>query len=467
MTRLRALMNRPSLTPRRVLSKLKGAAWRLLPGPDVPSTAPARFLEPIGPADPTNPPGPTLVLLNDCRDQVNFGARVLMDGLVAILSRSMPNATMIPIPSHWLMDTSSGFGAFQNDGEGLRQPQATFPTVADQFETIADEWMEGRGGRDAREFLTRLEGADLVVLNGEGSVYRTNLSAIRELFLAWLSKERLRIPTIFVNGTLHLTDVVPVLPAMVRKTFSILDAVAVREAWSVRNLRRYAPDVDAQLFPDSAFVFTTDDARETPAVQAVREQIGESPFFCFDPGAMPMDHRSPEQSALYEMISMLKRVTSRAVFVASAPADGYIREIARETGSVYVDTIADYREYMALVANAQFVVSGRYHNPILAAIMTCPSITFGSANHKVHGACEMLEGLVGSPYDGTHLRPQLDAIEQQARTYVKDRSDLRDRLQEVCHRRRSEALQLGRLAAGELRMDATGRSEQGSAAADR
>ena len=52
----------------------------------------------------------------------------------------------------------------------------------------------------------------------------------------------------------HLTDVMPVLPAMVRKTFSVLDAVAVREPCSLRNLAQFAPDVAAQVFPDSAFV---------------------------------------------------------------------------------------------------------------------------------------------------------------------------------------------------------------------
>lgn len=436
-------MNGSSPTIRGALSRVRDVARHLSSGHRIPSSAPTRFLEPIGPVAPSDPPGPTLVLLNDCRDQINYGANALVDGLLAILAHSMPSTTIRPIPSHWLIDTAHGLGAFINDGEGLRQPEAIFPTVADQFEEIADEWMQGRGGPGAQEFLDRFEGGDLVVLNGEGSIYRTNLSSIRELFLAWLCKQRLGIPTIFVNGTLHLTDVVPVLPAMVRKTFSILDAVAVREAWSLRNLRHYAPDVDASLFPDSAFVFTPDDARETPAVRAIRDQIGDSAYFCFDPGAMPMDDRARESSALHQLISALKRTAPRPVFVASAPADRYIERIARETGSIYVDTITDYREFMALVADAQFLVSGRYHNVILAAIMGCPSITFASTTHKVHGACEMLDALVGSPYDGTHLRPRLDVIEQHARDHVEARINLRDRLQEVCQRRRAEVLQLG------------------------
>jgi len=245
----------------------------------------------------------------------------------------------------------------------------------------------------------------------------------------------------------------PVLPAMVRKTFRSLDAVAVREAPSLRNLEEYVPGIAAQVFPDSAFVFTNDDARETAAVGAIRRQIGPTAYFCFDPGAMPMDDRAHEGSALHEMISALKRVTPRAVFVASAPADRYIETIARETDSLYVDSIADYREFMALVSDAQFLVSGRYHNVILAAVVGCPSITFGSTTHKVHGACEMLEDLVGSPYDGTDLRSRLDAIVRQARTYADRRADVRDQLHEVCEHRRSEVLELGGLVESALRPD--------------
>jgi polysaccharide pyruvyl transferase WcaK-like protein len=112
-----------------------------------------------------------------------------------------------------------------------------------------------------------------------------------------------------------------------------------------------------------------------------------------------------------------------------------------------VDSIGDYREYMALVEAAQFVVTGRYHNPILAALVGTPAITFASANHKVHGACEMLDGLAGTPYDGTYLRPDLDAIEADARWRVENRSAAKERLLELCEVRRREAFELGGLVA--------------------
>jgi polysaccharide pyruvyl transferase WcaK-like protein len=418
---------------------------------DTADTPPAfdKWTDPIAPALASDPPGPTVVLLNDCRDQVNLGANALIDGMIAILSRSLPNATILPIPSHWLIEAEF-LHSFVNDGVGLHQPRVAFPFVCDQFETVADEWMAGRGGPDAGQYLSRFAAADLVVVNGEGSLYRRNQSAVRELFLAWLCKTRLGVPTIFANGSSHLTDVDPVLPAIVRKSFGALDAVAVREPPSYRNLRQYAPDVETKYFPDSAFVFTPNHARETPAVQKIRDEIGPEPFFYFDPSPLPMDDRGGVASALHQMISALQQVVPRAVCVSTGPADDYIERTARETGSVFV-SMTDYREWMSLVRDAQFLVTGRYHNAIMGAIMGVPSITFASASHKVHGACEMLEGIVGSPYDPTDLRPRIRAIEEHARSYVQNRDHLRDSLQAVCGRRRSEALGVGRLAADVVR----------------
>ena len=106
---------------------------------------------------------------------------------------------------------------------------------------------------------------------------------------------------------------------------------------------------------------------------------------------MPIDHRPGRRSALYRLIAALKDVTADAVFVRSDPADGYVEEIAKETNSLYFDAAVDYREWMTVVRDAQFLLTGRYHNPILAAIMGCPSMTLGSSSHKVHGGCEMLE----------------------------------------------------------------------------
>jgi polysaccharide pyruvyl transferase WcaK-like protein len=265
--------------------------------------------------------------------------------------------------------------------------------------------------------------------------------------LAWLCKSRLEIPTVFVNATVHLTDVVPILPAMVRKTLPVLDAVAVREPFSLRNLGHYVPAIEPLLIPDSAFALTPDDACPTSMTDRVGDRFGDAPYFCFDPGPMPVDDRPGRASALYRLIMALKEVVPEAVFVRGDPTDNAIAGIAAETGSLHLGSRVDYREWMTLVKGAQFLVTGRYHNPILGAIMGCPSISLASSSHKVHGACELLE-LVGSPYDPTDLATQTASIVDHARRYVASRTEIGAGLRQVCERRRSETARLGSLVAG-------------------
>ena len=114
------------------------------------------YSAPIPPLRDACPPGPTVLLLNDCRDQDNFGAAALVDGLVEILSQRLPTSEILPIPSHWVIDSRHGLGGFRNAGAGMRQPKATFPALADQFETVADDWLNGDGGPGAVEFLDRI-----------------------------------------------------------------------------------------------------------------------------------------------------------------------------------------------------------------------------------------------------------------------------------------------------------------------
>ena len=114
---------------------------------------------------------PKLLLLNDCSDQVNYGAEALMEGLFRIFKAAIPDHTLRLIPSHWVIDPEPNwFEAFHN-GRSLLQPQAIWPEVADQFDTIAEEWLAGRGGPGVDVYLKALQGVDIVILNGEGSMY--------------------------------------------------------------------------------------------------------------------------------------------------------------------------------------------------------------------------------------------------------------------------------------------------------
>lgn len=360
---------------------------------------------------------PKLLLLNDCSDQVNYGAEGLMEGLIRIFKAAIPDHTLRLIPSHWVADPEPNwFEGFYN-GRSLFQPQAIWPEVADQFDGIADEWLAGRGGPGVDVYLRALQGMDIVILNGEGSMYRTNLSAVRELFIAWFAKARLGIPTIFINGLVHLTLVVPILPAMMRKTFRVLDAVTVRDPRSLRNVQEFMPEIPVKLVPDSALALPVEIDSPSPGVRSLFDQLGEREFFCFDPGPMPSDHRFGRRSSLYRLIMEMKRIVPQAVMVASDPFEKpMLRQLATDTDSFYLEQQPSYRDLMAVLARTKFQISGRNHNPVIGALVGCPTISIGSTSHKVHGICELLG--FSEPYDGTDLWSNIDKIKAHAERHL-------------------------------------------------
>ncbi len=385
---------------------------------------------------------PVVLLINDCRDQENYGAEILVDAIDPIIQQALPRHQIDYIPSAWLLDAAHGFADFKKEAD-IRQPDARWPYVADHFEPVADLWENGRGGPGAKEFLAKMERADVVVLNGEGSVYRDNLSAVRELYLAWFAKTRLRKPTVFLNGLVHLSNIVPRINAMVAKTFRALDAVAVRDPVSLRNLHSYYPEIGAVMIPDSCFYLAHElgQCGEIPA--PVRARLAGQSYFTIDPGPMPLDYQYGERSAIHELVVKLKRLTGQAVFVESAPTDSYMEKVCQATGSIYVSGMRSYRDFAGLLSGARFQVTGRYHNPLIASMVGTPSISFATSSHKVHGSCEVLEGINGSPFDGTNLREQMDAILDRARLYLADRGEIRRRLRTLALRHRETTAELG------------------------
>lgn len=379
---------------------------------------------------------PAVLFVNDTRDQENWGSEALVEALEQLLRDTFPGRQLRYIPSHQLGHPSFGYKAYIKGGKGMRQASLLLPEVVDQFEQIAEEWLEGRGGPGALELLDMMDGVEAVVFNGEGSIYRTNYSAIKALFILWFAKTKLGIPSFFLNGGIHLTQIDPILPAMVRKVFSVLDGVTMREPCSLRNLNEYAPGISAELVPDSAFLLRRTIATELEHLSEFQTALGGQNYFCYSVGMMAPDYRFREKSTLFHFIKNLKGLGLQAVLLAKAPADLFLEQVARDTGSVFFGPGKSYADLMGVLQNASFQLSGRYHHLILGAIVGCPGIPFAAASHKVHGLCELMEGRMGKPFDVTDLRSCTNEIKQLAQSYLSHGATPRESLRLHCDRLR-------------------------------
>ncbi|MFP3939039.1 MAG: polysaccharide pyruvyl transferase family protein [Thermoanaerobaculia bacterium] len=406
-----------------------------------------------------------ILLLNDTRDHDNWGSRACADGLCRILERTIQGVRIRSIPSAWTTRRYRqaprllGGRIYERRrsrwGRLYHRVSRDFPflpTVADEFEATADDWLEGRGGPGAREYLEALDGVDAVVFNAEGATYRTNDSAIKCLFALWLARTRCSVPAVFLNGTVHLTGVDPVLPAMVRKCFAVLDGIAVREPQSLASLSEHAPGIRAEVVPDTVFQFTPELAAEArPAFRRWRERLGDRPYFCLSLSMLLSAQRGYQRhgaqgSALAHLIRSLRSVVPEPVLMARDGMDQRIvRELAAATGAHFFGPENTYADLLALLNDASFLVSGRYHHLIFGAVAGCPALPLRTTSHKVDGLCRLVDGVLGEPFDPTDLFSETETMTERARELVAHRERHGKRLVETAAALRDRTGRLGEL----------------------
>ena len=400
-----------------------------------------------------------VLLINDNSAHPNWGAQATPFALRRILQRSVPGVEIEAIPWDWLRYRYRrlqvpllGRLLWREDTLRALRPVLMrtsrytdfFPHVADDFDAFADDWLAGRGGPQAREFLEFAEAARVIVYNGENSIYGNTLEGCHGLFLLWLAKTRLGKPSCIVNHTAQLDSFRPIMSGMVRLVYPVLDLVAVREPCSLENLQALGI-TNAEPFPDVVFAQDPNEfARER--VEEWRRQRGldSQAYFCLSasglPVSMPNENWDGEVAAL---VRDLKASGLQAVLVAKDPWCLPLEEVARRTDSLFFGPENEFHDLWPLFESASFLVSGHYHYVIFGAMVGCPFIPLSANNHKMRGVCEHLEWHRTVPFDATFLRSCRAEIVEEARRLQENRSGLSARLLERSAAFRDEARRLG------------------------
>jgi hypothetical protein len=404
-----------------------------------------------------------IVLINDNSAHLNWGAQASPPSLVKILQEAMPGCSIRTLPHEWLRRSYRqlrpwmGGTAFRPSRrriirvalEYCSKPAQFFPDVADDFDYRADEWLAGRGGPQGAEFLELAQAADVVVYNGENSIYLNTPEGCHGIFLLWLSKTRLGKPSGIVNHTAHLNDVRPIMTGMARLVFPVLDVVAVREPCSLRDLQSLGIR-NAKCYPDVVFSLQPADfSRQRTDQWRRRHGLDDQSYFCLSASGLPMSMpRGAWDGEITAMVRDLKASGLQAVLVAKDPWCLPLAGVARRTDSLFFGPEHEYHDLWPLFEGASFLVSGHYHYVIFASMAGCPFVPLTVNNHKMKGVCELLGWERTEPFDATLLRECRTAIVAEAGRLRDQRSDLSARLLEKSAALREQAFGLGvRIAA--------------------
>jgi polysaccharide pyruvyl transferase WcaK-like protein len=383
---------------------------------------------------------PRILLLNDTRDQNNWGSVALTDALVAILNDSCPRMDLRCIPSISLWSSTSKGGAVT----------MVLPALADDYEETASAWQAGRGGPEADAFIKQVRWADLVIYNGEGSIYRRNHSAIKALFMSWYARKILGKPCAYLNGGLHLTHVEPFLPPMARKTLLELDAVTIRESWSLQCAREFVPGLEAELLPDSAFYYAPESLAD----------LEPGSYFCVAGGQMPHSLLRGKEAPICRLIQALQRKGLKAMILAREDEDQYLAGVAELCGATFYGRDLGVDEVLGLLRSAALQLSGRYHHFIFGTLWGVPSIGFSAMSHKVQGVAEWFGALLKPVRNSTMLGMEWEETMAQAESYLAAGVDLRRQIAQRARELGEMTRRYGSIAAslpGDAQQTAAGR----------
>ena len=379
-----------------------------------------------------------MLLINDNSEQTNWGAIATPYALKKMLHDHIHDLSITSLKYSWLVKKYKSLkGPMSLVYEADRFPIIErvsrnvdfFPRIADEFEYVANEWMSGRGGPFADEFIPLARQADIIVHNGEHSIYRNTLEGCRALFLLWFSRVYLNKVSCEINHTAHLTSVLPIMPGMVRLVYPKLDLVTVREPESLENLKDLGIE-NAELVPDVVFYLDESEFDEE-TVARWRRSVGLDGvrYFCISASALPMDHpRAGHDGALMKLIRGIKGRGLQAVLVAKDPHCLFLEDVARETGSLFFGPDHSFNELFPLLRKADFLISGHYHYVIMASMVGCPFVPLSANSHKMKGVCKHLEWHITEPYDATFLNGCSKDIISDVEEIIRKRATFSDHL---------------------------------------
>jgi len=385
-----------------------------------------------------------VLFLNDNRAHPNWGAQATPHAMDVLFEETLPDWERSWLSWDWLRTKHRRFRpplprrvfspsrtpAVRLLLAYLSREEKFFPAAADDFDRFADEWLAGGGGPMAARFMSELERSDVLVYNGENSLYRNTVEGTRALFLLWLSKTRLGKPTCIVNHTVHLTGVLPLMNAMVRKVHPSLDVVTCREAASYHLLKSIGID-NVRLVPDVVFwLEEREDARARVGSWLAQNGLEAGRYVCMSASGLPVSRPRGESDGAYtELVrEVQQRSGLRAVLMARDPHCQFLEESARRTGAAYFGPSHHFTELWPLLRQAAALVTGHFHYAIIASIGGCPFVPLSANNHKISGLCEMLEWDPAGPFDVTDLSSCGDAVVGTLLAQLRARDELTARL---------------------------------------
>ncbi len=345
-----------------------------------------------------------LLLLNDTLQRQNWGCQATSRGLRTLLSAGGRSETLrmtsVPMVKERSIDRLLQRQCADRL-QGIFEGRDVSPPAVRFVRDVARV-------RFGREVVAAVEAADLVIFQAEGTMTGASFGVgLRLLILPWLAKAFGK-PLVAMNQTLFSQS--ESFIDAVTGVLGMADVLSVREPASLEWAQQQRLK-SCRLVPDAAFMEPT---------------VTPNPEDRFAVTGTAMSERFSADAYLDVVASVARRTGLQPIFFCSTNADLKIvaagRERFPESEALPVET--DPAGVAAAMGRCRFLMGGRYHMAILAALATTPTLILSTNTHKNIG----LRRLLGCGPPVVAFPGDVETLPGHAETLLREETALRSRL---------------------------------------
>jgi polysaccharide pyruvyl transferase WcaK-like protein len=318
----------------------------------------------------------------------------------------------------------------------------TAPKYISDFDKAAESVIKNRIFQDIKSHISS---ADLVLINGEGLMYRNNRYSRMALFIAYLSKVYFDTTCAIVNHTIDFQD--DSFKKMVKKIYPLLDNIVFREPVSKEmfDSEFNGKKISTAVAADAAFRHSPTDHTDELRRKVQCHEINVHPYatMSFDPAqsyiclsgnSVYKKEEELELKGYKQLCKKLINAGKQLLLIVSAPYDEkLLRPLSKQFDLPIVGLNTTTSAAIDILANASVYVGGRYHPAIFAALGGTPIVPITPNTHKIRGLLRHLE-IDPTIHGAFNILDEVEEIHDEIRSYSANKelqTDLKKRCKEL------------------------------------
>ena len=244
---------------------------------------------------------------------------------------------------------------------------------------VGINWMKNQ------KFIKNMYKADIIIVNGEGTLHHAQQRAKELVSIAKYSKENLNIPIVLINSIYQDNG------DKIAEYMKYFDKIFVRETLSKNDLNQYA--INSEVVPDMTFyskynINNKKVSNEIGITDSVYLDLSEELYnislqnnYIYLPALTDMKLKTNSIKSLLRYIKYFIYKHTKKILNKF----GYKLNHQSIRTFYYIN---GYENYINQIANLKFLIVGRYHSLCFALKTNTPFIALKSNSHKIEGMLE-------------------------------------------------------------------------------